>query len=277
MNFSKFISRLANEPSRTGLPLAEHFVLSEAKPPLAVLMAEAVHEARVALEVHSAFCRSGFTSPLAPYPICIGRHAPEVVENYMRAVKLTLTDRTFQKVREIVDSGGLGYYVYYFPTPCARAIDFITSYAYLPPEQYFEKVCTNLDIARLVQAWASLLSKLLVLDFVPSSRESQRSGNCFDENNAVLTGGIVDLGSIAHVAHRSDEWIRECLAMSFDVLSSMVVRLSGGLGADPTDTAHLKNQIQRSLIEIVREEIRGIGHVNPLVTEYLNRAGFTGD
>lgn len=262
-SFSQSISLLTKEVYRTGLPLFEHFVLSEAKAPLAVLMAEAAHEARIALEVHSAFCQAGFGSILAPFPICIGRHAPEVVENYIRTARSTLTKRAFRKLCEMVYSGGLGYYVYYFPTPCARPIDFMTSYAHLPPDQYIEKVSAELNIDGLVRTWASLLSKLLVLNFAPSSPESRKSGNCFDENNAVLTGGIVDLGSIVHVANRSDEWVRECIAMSLDVLSGMVVRLSRGLGADPLKATPSTLEIKQLLVGIVREGMHAYGHMNP--------------
>ena len=220
-NLDAWLQLLSREgPSNAGFRLIEHFPLVEGKAPLALINAEAFCEAGLALDLHGEFKRAGLQAPRIPFPLAVLRHNDETVEKYCSAVQRHTTKSVLERVRELTQNG-LYCYVYLYPGPCARVADVATSITGNSYESRAEQLVRNLSVQDAIVRWVGLLADMLALGYVPASRFDRFAGSCFDINNAVVDGGIADVGSCKKFAYfGSDHDLFEAICISIRVLTS---------------------------------------------------------
>ena len=82
-------------------------------------------------------------------------------------------------------AGGLGAYVYWYPSVPLRAY----------------QVLANRQLAvTMSEGWINLAARLLRAGFLPTTAHSHGRGHCCDRRNSVIDGGFADVGSVVPVA-----------------------------------------------------------------------------
>jgi hypothetical protein len=187
-DFARALDRLAARRSANGsLSSLDHYVLMEDKLPGCLLLGEAQAEASIAASVHQRLAEDGGPLARVPLPVHCARLPQATAESAAREIASRASRRLRHKI-EMLAAGGLGAYVYWYPSIPLRA--------YLAPP-------TRQAAAAMADGWIDLAARLLRAGFLPTTAHSQERGHCCDLNNAVIDGGFADLGSVVPVAELS--------------------------------------------------------------------------
>jgi hypothetical protein len=165
----------------------DHFVLIEDKLPGCLLLSEAQAEASIAATVHRRLADDGDPLARLPLPVVCVRLPQATAESAAREISRRAARSLRHKI-EMLAAGGLGAYVYWYPSIPLRA------YVAPPTRRLAVTMC---------EGWIDLAARLLRVGFLPTTAHSQQRGSCCDSNNAVIDGGFADIGSVMPVAELS--------------------------------------------------------------------------
>jgi hypothetical protein len=187
-DFGRALDRLAARRSNGGsLSRLERFVLLEDKLPGCLLLSEAQAEASIAATVHRRLADDGEPLARLPLPVFCVRLPQATAESAARQISSRVSRSLRHKV-DMLAAGGLGAYVYWYPSIPLRA--------YLVPPSRQSAVTMS-------EGWINLAARLLRAGFLPTTAYSQERGQCCDRNNSVIDGGFADIGSVVPVGELS--------------------------------------------------------------------------
>jgi hypothetical protein len=252
-------------PNQSGMSLFEHFPIVESKAPLALTRPEAYTEARSAHLIQLRFREAGLPTPRIPTPIAILRHSDEVADRYAKVIEAREPPAVVERTLRLIDKG-IYCYIYYYPGPCCRLADLSEasgSRGGWPSETISRK--------ELIDRWVQLFASLVSLGIIPATRIDRFTGSCFDANNAVLDGGVVDVGSCLNSRDlTADRDLYESLQISRTVLARTIVQLRLGSNLN-FRVAEYGEQLTSRLIDIaVSERILRFGVIDDRVRKFFH-------
>lgn len=263
---------LAHEgPNETGFRLAEHFPLVEDKAPLALTRAEALSEASVALDLHRRFQYAGLPMPLIPFPIAVLRHSEETVAAYLNYCRTILDDEVAARI-ELLASEGLYCFISYHPLASMRVADLLSTISGGVLAASNRQVLSGLPVEASLEIWFRMFADMLSLGIVPASRFNRFKGSCFDLNNAVIGGGVADLGScriISSFKSRHDAF--EAISISTGVLAATARQLLFGMRLSFRAERYVMDIVNIALREAIKRRLQAASHpVEPMTAEFFS-------
>lgn len=212
-DFRSTLDRMAARRSIDGsLNELDYFILKEDKLPHCLLFGEAQAEASAAATVHMRLAGDGQSLPRLPLPVVLVRLPDGVTELAAREIAGRASRSLWRKV-EMLAAGGLGAYVYWYPSVPLRALNFRSD--------------RKLALA-MCEGWLSLAGRLLRAGFLPTSAYSLERGHCCDLRNAVIDGGFADLGSVVQAADiPAEEDLFIALQMTVAQLTATILHVLG--------------------------------------------------
>jgi hypothetical protein len=187
-DFGRALDRLAaRHPVNNGLNFLEDLVLREDKLPGCLLLSEARAEASIAATVHRRLSDDGDPLARLPLPVLCVRLPQANAEAAAREICSRASRSLWHKI-DMLAAGGLGAYVYWYPSIPLRASQVRLS---------------RQSAISMSEGWIDLAARLLRAGFLPTTAYSQQRGHCCDRNNAVIDGGFSDLGSVVPAAELS--------------------------------------------------------------------------
>jgi hypothetical protein len=212
-DFARALDRLAARRTvNSGLSDLEHFVLIEDKLPGCLLLSEAQAEVSIAGTVHRRLSDDGDPLARLPLPVLCVRLPQTTAESAAREISSRASRSLWHKI-DMLAAGGLGAYVYWYPSTPLRA----------------SMVPLNRQLAVTVsEGWIDLAARLLRAGFLPTTAHSLERGHCCDLNNSVIDGGFADIGSVAPLTELStptDVFI--ALQMTIWILTSTILYVLG--------------------------------------------------
>jgi hypothetical protein len=175
----------------------ERFPLCEGKPPAVHPMWDAEEEATCALELQTAYFRRFGKLAKIPTPLFVVRWPDAVRDRAWQILKPTLSEKTSRLVESQIE-GGLGTFVYYYPSLPLRAMhlrggDVGPEVAY---DVRHKALAALSDPKQAVEGWIKLTAQILALGWVPTDPANFSRGYCVMPQNLVIDGGIVDVNSL---------------------------------------------------------------------------------
>lgn len=250
-------------PNQSGMSLFEHFPIVEAKAPLALTRSEVYAEANSANLIHKRFQEAGLGMPRIPLPLAVFRHPEEVTERYARNIERRGAPHVAERILSLI-SEGIYCYLYYYPGPCSRLSDL----ASMDDRQSSQFDMYN--VKDLTTRWINLFASLVSLGVIPATRIDRFTGSCFDVNNAVLDGGVVDVGScVSSLELRSDYDVYQSLQISRAALARTIVRLRVGDNLNFRIVEYAEQLVSRLIDLAVRDRIGQIGAVDGRVSKFF--------
>jgi hypothetical protein len=255
-DFGCALDRLAaHHPVSYGLNFLEDLVLREDKLPGCLLLSEAQAEASIAGTVHG--CLSDEVAPLAriPLPVLCVRLPQATAESAAREICSRASRNLWHKI-DTLAAGGLGAYVYWYPSIPLRASQVRLS---------------RQSAITMSEGWIYLAARLLRAGFLPTTAHSQHRGHCCDRNNAVIDGGFADLGSVVPMAELSaaaDVFI--ALQMTIWLLTATILHVFGKHEYQIGRFDYVANMV----LHLVRERLMCAGgkDADPRMTEFFDAA-----
>jgi hypothetical protein len=223
-NIESFLQRLSREyTGRFRLRAIELFPIIEQKAPMALTVDEAVREADIAQEIHDHFMVP--TKPLRlPRPIAIHRIGEREHARYLAAVRRATSFDTFSAVEKIAREG-LCIYSYAYPAVPLRLFNIDGRELKRSLDSHLGYLRTVSEPAEVVASWCYQVACLLAMNILPTSLLSKFTGSCVDENNVVLDGGFVDLGSCARIdAAMTDSFVLESVEITLVTLAGSILK-----------------------------------------------------
>lgn len=156
----------------------EHLIVVEHKVPLALTLAEALRETRLARRVGTAW-RERFSPPYRiPMPLLVMRWPDGEVERHLCSLRPVVSRRVAEMAANVARSG-LAVVVYFYPGSPLRVSD----------------TAEPRPSTVVVERWMTLFAQFLLCGVLPSGLDSRGLGSCCGPQNATLDGGFVDLDS----------------------------------------------------------------------------------
>jgi len=181
----------------------EHFALNEQKIPLALSVDEAMEDVSSAAAVQRAHVARYGARAHTPLPLLAVRWPDTVTEAHLKRLSTLLSARARKSV-ERVAADGLGAVVYHYPTVPQRVAHLPEILRTRSEKDWLARLAAIADPQAAVNGWLDVVARLLVLGFLPGSVESIGVGHCLEMKNAVIDGGLVDMGSICRVEDVTD-------------------------------------------------------------------------
>jgi hypothetical protein len=253
-DFGRALDQLAARHGvNIGLNDLEDFVLREDKLPGCLLLSEAQAEASIAATVHRRLSDDGAPLARLPLPVLCVRLPQAVAESAVREICSRASRSLWHKI-EMLAAGGLGAYVYWYPSVPLRAYQ-------APPGR-------QLAVA-MSDGWINLAARLLRAGFLPTTAHSQHRGHCCDLRNAVIDGGFADMGSIVAVTELSaqaDVFI--ALQMTIWVLTATILYVFGKSEYQIGRFDYVANMV----LHLVRERLMPASgkDADPRMTEFFD-------
>nr|WP_231716863.1 hypothetical protein [Burkholderia ubonensis] len=182
----------------------EHFPLNEQKIPLAMSVDEALEDVQAAAAVQCAHLARFGGIARVPLPLVAIRWPDAAAHAHLARLLPLLTARA-QRTVERVAADGLGAVVYHYPGVPHRVAHLPQLIAARTEAGWIARLSALTDPAAAIDGWLELLARMLVLGFLPGSVESIGVGHCLEMKNAVIDGGLVDLGSVCRAADVADD------------------------------------------------------------------------
>jgi hypothetical protein len=239
----------------------EHFPIIEQKVPMAVLVDEAITEARKAQLFQVAHLERYGELANVPIPLIVIRWP----ERTVAAFRDTLMPLLSERAAELVDQRmacGLAAYVYFYRSPPLRAqhIDAALETKVTPRDGYRGRLAALEDRAdpqQVVHDWIALVARMLALGYMPCTHASHETGQCLRSMNAVVDGGFVDLDSMQLVSEmRSDDELVETILVSLQELSDTVMTFALGTALARSNVGPSTALIAQAVFALVRDELR---------------------
>jgi len=206
----------------------EHFPLNEQKIPLALPVEEALEDVRAAAAVQCAHLARFGTVARVPLPLLAVRWPDGAAEAHLRRLHPLLSGRARRTV-ERVAADGLGGVLYHYPAVPLRVAHLPELLRGRPGPAWMDRLSTLADPTAALEGWLDLVARLLVLGFLPGSVESVGVGHCLEMKNAVIDGGLVDMGSICRVEEVTEDrvFLETLMAALADLAKTCRQFLSG--------------------------------------------------
>lgn len=272
------------------LSLLERFPLLEHKVPGALLMSEAMHETLAAAEVQMAFLRRYGRLARLPLPLATFAWHADDVERFKKRLLPHLNKQTASIVARLIHEG-LGCNAYYYPSSPRRVGQLMIErpeinrhYSYADRASALR---SEFDCERAITGWLTLTAQLLALGFFPNSPYNNYcTGQCIQQQNAVLDGGFADVDSVQpmHSIVSDREFYETYLAMVAELAVMLRALLLGSLPvpnleyADPTlPTLFLCTSVWDELRRLLRIERDAGGLADERLEQLLESRGIAHD
>lgn len=233
------------QPQNARLSVLERFLFVENKFPGAVRLQEALDEARVAADFQLAYWRRYGELARAPLPLVVHQIPQELERSLLELLCRRLPARHHGRVQALLP---LGVLVYWYPTLPERV-----SHVRLPEGEHWQFLRQLLDPRQVVESWIELLTRCLLLGWVPCDPRSSLQGMCLEAQNLTLDGGMVDLDSLRRLETFHDP--RSAVERCFEVLAASIAHfLTGkpGPGHPASLRQHVLSQCKESDHELLR-------------------------
>ncbi len=181
----------------------ERFPVAEGKPPNVHPLADALEEARVCASYQLDHLERYGEFAHVPIPLLACKWPDELRDRVYDKLAPHLSRKTRVIVRDQLQ-GGMGTFVYYYPTIPIRVMHMqipnaTTTADGVPYGDRHAQLADQADISRAVEGWLRTATRMLALGWLPADPASLGRGNCLMPQNLVLDGGIVDLDSLREV------------------------------------------------------------------------------
>lgn len=233
------------QPQSARLSVLERFLFLENKFPGAVRLQEALDEAHLAADFQLAHWQRFGQLARVPLPLVVHQIPSEREQILVELLRRRLPERHHGRIQALLP---LGVLVYWYPTLPERV-----SHLRLPEGPRLELLSQLLDPRRLVESWVELLTRSLLLGWVPCDPRSSLQGMCLEAQNLTLDGGMVDLDSLRRLESFLDP--RPAVERCFEVLAASIAHLltgKPGRGHPAPLRQHVLSQCQDSQHEILR-------------------------
>ncbi|WP_210163285.1 hypothetical protein [Niveispirillum irakense] len=251
----------------------EHFPLNEQKVPLALPVEEALEDVHAAAAVQQAHLARFGTLARVPLPLLALRWPDAVMDAYLRRLSPLLSGRARRTV-ERVAADGLGCVIYHYPAVPLRVAHLPELLAGRPGNGWQARLSGLTGVEAALEGWLDLLARLLVLGFLPGSVESIGVGHCLEMKNAVIDGGLVDMGSICRVETVAEDRIfLETLMVALADLAKTCRQFL--LGDSPDVEAEYRNPslvmvlLLHRLLPDLAARVEGLGGADPRILAVL--------
>jgi hypothetical protein len=261
--------------------IGEHFVHEEGKVPGCLTLDEATFEAERAAAYQRAHLAAYGDLAHAPVPLFVLRHTDETVARVAAALGQQLSSPAMRVVERGL-AGGLGAYVYHYPTLPIRVREIDALLQGLSfRDRMIALLCDACDPESVVQSWVREFVRMLYCGFVPASLASQRRGMCCQPQNACIDGGFVDLDSLTRFDELVDDAaVLAAIQLSIDALIYTVRILIVGGGDVARDDApsacvdphHIREYVLALLRGALEREARPGLPLDRRVPAYLSPA-----
>jgi hypothetical protein len=247
----------ARHTDRRGLNGLEHYVLFEDKLPGCLLSSEAHAEASIAATVHKRLADDGDPLARLPLPALCVQLPQATAAATTREICKRASRNLWHKI-EMLAAGGLGAYVYWYPSVPLRANQ-------VPPAR---RLAVSMS-----EGWIKLAARLLRAGFLPTTAHSWDRGHCCDRNNAVIDGGFADLGSVVPVTELSapaDVFV--ALQLTISLLTATILCV---FGKHESQTGRFDfDYVANTVLHLVRERLmRACGKdADPRMMEFFDAA-----
>jgi hypothetical protein len=254
----------------------EHFPLNEQKIPLALSLDEAMEDVRSAAAVQKVHLARFGTRAHVPLPLYAVRWPDSVAEAHLGRLNKLLSARARRTV-ERVAADGLGAVVYHYPCAPLRVAHLPELVRDRAEAGWLARLSAICDPTAALDGWLDLLARLLVLGFLPGSIESIGVGHCLEMKNAVIDGGLVDMGSVCRVEDVSDpRQFSETLLAALADLAKTCRQFLGGNAPDVE--AEYRNPslamvlMLHRLLPDLAKRVDQLGGGDPRITDFFRSA-----
>ena len=177
----------------------ENFIYREQKSPLALHFNEGEEDQLKSLTFHKKMIENFNSLEPAPFPLYTFKLPKSITNKYMEEINPFLNKRSREIIFTNLEKFGLGIIVYYYSYPPYR-IRFENKEEKNSIIDLLQKCEKNKNISynpfESIDRLLNVVSKMLISDLMPLSRESHGIGQCIAPQNVTLLGGIADMGSI---------------------------------------------------------------------------------
>lgn len=184
-----------------GWTATELFPLREQKLPYAVLVPEAIQEAKVTVRFLEKYVQHFNALPVFPLHLAVYRMPESAESNYFAKLNRCASPRA-REVCKLLGKQGLAVYTYFLPVLPIRVahiiptgtlkngiVDAVSRERVLREKHKF-------DAQVAVGSFLTLAGRMLSLGFFPLSMDSYEIGYCTSGQNVTINGGMVDSGSL---------------------------------------------------------------------------------
>lgn len=184
-----------------GWTATEVFPLREQKLPYAVLVPEAVQEAKVTVRFLEKYVRHFNALPVFPLHLAIYRMPESVESNYFAKLNRFASPRASEACK-LLGTQGLAVYTYYLSALPIRVANIIPTGMLkngIVDAASRERVLRKkhaFDAQVAVENFLVLAGRMFSLGFFPLSMDSYGIGYCTSAQNVTINGGMVDSGSL---------------------------------------------------------------------------------
>lgn len=200
------------QPQSVRLSVLERFLILENKFPGSLRLQEALDEARLAADFQLAHLKRFGELARVPLPLMVHQIPNELALELAEKLCHRLPERHHARVHSLLP---LGVLVYWYPTLPERV-----SHLRLPEGPRLELLGQVLDPRQVVEAWIELLTRCLLLGWVPCDPCSSLQGMCLERQNLTLDGGMVDLDSLRRLESFTDA--RLAVERCFEILGASI-------------------------------------------------------
>ena len=203
---------LDDQPQAVRLSVLERFLFVENKFPGALRLQEALDEAQLATEFQESHLERYGELARVPLPLVVHRLPDSLGLELAEKLCRRLPSRHHSRVHALLP---LGVLVYWYPT--------------LPERVSHLREQRPADPRPAVEAWIELLTRSLLLGWVPCDPCSSLQGMCLEAQNLTLDGGMVDLDSLRRIESLPNP--RPAIERCFEILAaSIALFLTGKAG-----------------------------------------------
>lgn len=239
----------------------EHFPLIEQKVPMAVLVDEAITEARKAQLFQASHLERYGELANVPIPLIAIRWPQRAVAAFRDTLMPLLSGRAAELVDQRM-ACGLAAYVYFYRNPPLRAmhIDTALESKVSPHDGYRGRLAAleeRADPRQVIHDWIALVARMLALGYMPCTHASHETGQCLRSMNAVIDGGFVDLDSMQLLSEmRSEDELIETVLVSLQELTDSVMTFALGSALSRSNIGPSTAMIAQAVFALVRDELR---------------------
>lgn len=204
----------------------EIFPLREQKLPYAVLVPEAINEAKVTVRFLEKYLQNFGALPVFPLHLAVYGLPEPVQSKYLDTLSRHASPRA-RELCNLLGKQGLAVYNYYLPMLPIRLAHTIPSGMLkngIFDAKSRDRVLLerhNFDPKAAVERFLALAGRMLALGFFPLSMDAYEAGYCTSPQNVTLDGGMVDSGSIVQFDRIKSD--REFASIFLTTISSLCV------------------------------------------------------
>ena len=182
----------------------EWWLRIEQKAPFVFTVREGLDEAMLAARVQNDYLRRHKRFARLPIPVRVYRFPTILQRQYVETLKSFCTPQ-IRELADFVVGSGLSVYVYLYQGPVDRINTIWAPSAsgdtgYAGRRNEIAAITAKFDFEQCIDGWLRLCVELLALGWMPTTYNSDVTGQCVRHVNAFLNGGFGDLDSIRPIA-----------------------------------------------------------------------------